>query len=281
MTSSSSAYVDTTILTDALLKWDTARDAALEALQLYTETLLPDYAVREFQAGPLCNYVYAHNCFADKRTLDDVHAKVAALGPNPQRNKFLTALGALSGARLATLVEYERIIEEREMAWMDGERFRLRFIRTHLANKIFDAVAGIDTICTKRTHPLPCLEKVQIEQDGEELRATGKRMDRAKSAECGLTAHLRQQADALTKILEATEEQNAAKPKPELLRRADALRAVLEGGDVPRASCRGLGDAVFAALAPDGSTILTTNEQDHRPLADRVGKLVAAPVRKT
>lgn len=41
--------------------------------------------------------------------------------------------------------------------------------------------------------------------------------------------------------------------------------------------CRSLGDAVFAFLAPDGATILTTNERDHKPLAEALGKKVETP----
>ena len=40
--------------------------------------------------------------------------------------------------------------------------------------------------------------------------------------------------------------------------------------------CRSLGDAVFAFLAPEDSTILTTNLRDHQPLAAALGKTATA-----
>jgi len=56
MNSSSSkerAFVDTTVLTDALLKVGEPRDRAKAAIARFVESLLPVYAIKEFQAGPL------------------------------------------------------------------------------------------------------------------------------------------------------------------------------------------------------------------------------------
>lgn len=268
------AYVDTTIVTDALLKWQTVQAEAIAALKRFDETLLPEYAIREFQAGPLQNYVYTHNCFVGASSLDEVRDKVDALAPTPQRNKFRTAVAALQGTRIAAVREYERIIGTRQLNWHDGERFRLNFIRSHIANKIFDAVRDLQTVCTRRTDTLSCLEPVQLEEDCGKLRASGGRMDCAKKATCGLTTLLRGQEKALRKVLAATVQQNLDAPKPELQRRIAAISSILEGSGVERARCRGLGDAVFAVLAPEGTTILTTNVNDHRPLAECLGKSV-------
>ena len=51
-----SAYVDTTILTDVLLKKGEAHDDALAALAKFDVTQLPLYAIKEFKRGPLNNY---------------------------------------------------------------------------------------------------------------------------------------------------------------------------------------------------------------------------------
>jgi hypothetical protein len=275
------AYVDTTIVTDALLKWQTVQAEAIDALQSFDETLLPDYAVREFQAGPLQNYIYTHNCFVGANSCDEARERVDAIAPTQQRNKFLTAIGALKGIRTATENEYKRIIAAREMNWEDGEKFRVEFIKTHIANKIFDAVYALDTVCMDRTDRLSCLESVEVEEHGEKLRARGGRTDCAEKATCGLTTLLLGQEEALRKVLAATEEQNAGAPKAELKRRMAALLPLLEGRGAERATCRGLGDAVFAVLAPEGATILTTNVNDHRPLAECLGKSVAGTKAKS
>jgi hypothetical protein len=55
------AIVDTTVVTDALLKTDAQRSRATAALANASETLLPVYAIKEFKRGPLHYYVWYHN----------------------------------------------------------------------------------------------------------------------------------------------------------------------------------------------------------------------------
>ena len=52
------AVVDTTILTDVLLNTGEVRANALNAISHYDETYLPVYAIKEFKAGPLKNFVW-------------------------------------------------------------------------------------------------------------------------------------------------------------------------------------------------------------------------------
>lgn len=84
------------------------------------------------------------------------------------------------------------------------------------------------------------------------------------------------QADrnSLRKLVDAS----TAQATPEGDRRAAALRKVLDGAKVlPPAECRKIGDAVFAFFAPANSDILTTNINDHRPLAHSLGKSAVSP----
>ncbi len=51
------AYVETTILTNVLLKPGSKKQAAARsALSRYEETLLPVYSIKEWKAGPLDHY---------------------------------------------------------------------------------------------------------------------------------------------------------------------------------------------------------------------------------
>ncbi len=56
------AYVETTVLTNVLVKPSSAKEAvAKAALSRYEETLLPVYSIKEFKAGPLYHYSYIHD----------------------------------------------------------------------------------------------------------------------------------------------------------------------------------------------------------------------------
>ncbi len=55
------AFVDTTVLTDATLKIGDVAKIAKIAIKRYGKTQLPVYAIKEFKAGPLKNFVWLHN----------------------------------------------------------------------------------------------------------------------------------------------------------------------------------------------------------------------------
>jgi hypothetical protein len=81
----SKAYVDTTVLTDALLKQGPQGAVARGALKTYSETILPVYAIREFKAGPLNYWVWLHNKLvltkSVSKTLDAISA-IVGFQPN-------------------------------------------------------------------------------------------------------------------------------------------------------------------------------------------------------
>lgn len=64
--------------------------------------------------------------------------------------------------------------------------------------------------------------------------------------------------------------------KQETKSRRAALKELLQKGpkNFSKHRCRALGDAYFAAMAPAGKNILTTNTVDFEPLCSAVGKQV-------
>ena len=74
------AIVDTTVLTDALLKPDPQGNRARESLKRYSPTLLPTYGIKEFKAGPLHYYVWLHNKAVEASTYADVIDAITAVG---------------------------------------------------------------------------------------------------------------------------------------------------------------------------------------------------------
>jgi predicted nucleic acid-binding protein len=90
------AFVDTSVLVDALLKQSTQGDVARTALRRYSETQLPVYAIKELKAGALRNYVWFHNKVVTTERWEDAVAAIRRIGATPKRYLLSTALEALT-----------------------------------------------------------------------------------------------------------------------------------------------------------------------------------------
>jgi hypothetical protein len=93
---------------------------------------------------------------------------------------------------------------------------------------------------------------------------------------CCLAARLKQRPDLLRALRDAIPA-NASRDE-DRYRRA-VLRQLIHNTKIPldRESCSKLGDALFAFFCPDDAIVLTTNLQDHKPLALAVGKDAESP----
>jgi hypothetical protein len=93
------AYVETTILTDAILKPATAKQAAAKAaLGSYAETLLPVYSIKELKAGPLDHYSYVHDKLVVTRSLAHTLNALNSLNPVREARRKSTSSEALEAA---------------------------------------------------------------------------------------------------------------------------------------------------------------------------------------
>ena len=76
------AYVETTILTNALLKPGTAKQAAaLQAISSFDISLLPVYSIKEWKSGALQTYSYVHNKLVVTGSLEDTLDAINSLHP--------------------------------------------------------------------------------------------------------------------------------------------------------------------------------------------------------
>src|SRR6266571_2010193 len=93
-----SAYVETTVLTNVLLKPGSKKQAeARLALGRYQTTLLPVFSIKEWKAGPLDHYAYLHDKLVTTKSLRDTISAIASLPPyNPYKKS--TSLEALEAA---------------------------------------------------------------------------------------------------------------------------------------------------------------------------------------
>ena len=263
------AFVDTTVLTDSLLKPKTKGIAAKAALKRFDETLLPVYAIKEFKAGPMYYYVWTHNKFALASSFQDALEALHGMILSPRKYLPATAVEAIQ-----TAVAENLSLSFKSLANKYGEKatanVALRdLFRASLKVLILKAWKQRRTVTTEVVQPLTCYPEVGptasdllIEMD------TGKCKP---EKECCLGPSLRKRTDDLKTLVETIKNLTE---KPENDKRHKVLREISRKPTdaISETYCRGLGDAYFALFCPKDAVILSTNISDHEPLARALGK---------
>jgi hypothetical protein len=269
----SKAYVDTTVLTDILLKrrWPAGMDADA-ALKRYSETQLPHYAIKEFKKGPLAVFVWVHNKLVTTRSVADTVAAIQKVSPTPQRYRVSTALEALREAMRAAGAETPKALLERYGETARSDRVNCDEYRLALKALIYRAWARHRRVASAIVQPLPCYTAAKPFEDRGLLSLEPTKCRPAH--ECCLGGPMRADPAAL-KALKTTVDKQP--PKAEIARRAEALASLLANKTMTEKMCDDLGDAVLAFFAPSDSVILTTNTRDFEPLAGALGKKVERP----
>ena len=265
----SKAFLDTTILADVLLKKSDAAVRAKAAINRYDETQLPVYAIKEFKAGPLAYYAYAHNKLVVTGSLAKVFEALNAISRTRQRNRTATALEAL-----ATASAISRTRTFKKLASKYGEAATPDIAlcdeyRLILKRKILDAWRRRDKVASSVVLPLSCYRQEKPEEKRGTISCHPAKCD--SDLACCLQAELVGDADKLKALRDAT--LNCDPQRDEHTKRAKVLRNLYRKPKerFTEDDCRRLGDAYFAFFAPSDCEILTTNLKDHEPLASAVG----------
>ena len=267
------AYVETTILTDVLLKPDTPKQlAAQKALARYDETLLPVYAIKECKAGPMDRYAYVHDKLVQTRSLRYTFSAINRLNPVKDARQKSTSLEALEAAATP-----EPTISgpSRSGAAIDEEiadRYRLA-----LASLIVRSWRKRRKVTTKTIQDLECYTEAEprIGKDGF-FDMTPKECSGDRP--CCLWDELtREENRALLTAMRNSIPETSTDYEDRNRRRV--LKTLINNPKIPlmRDDCRWLGDAVFAFYCPADAEILTTNVKHHRPLAGAMNKRAIAP----
>jgi hypothetical protein len=271
----SKAFVDTTVLTDALLKVGEQHDKAKAALSKYKSTLLPVYAIKEFKGGPLRRYIWLHNKLV---TLNSFNATLAALqrvSATPQRYLTSTALQALQtvahSIRKLPLAAFSK--KYGDAATLDDvlrDEFRLT-----LRLKVLKAWSQRRKLTSTVVDELSCyLESAPVLKNGLiEIKPTKCAVEETECCRAAEFKGRRSDLEVLHSVLESrttpTERDRRKRVLRELIRKP--RQAMTD------AMCSDLGDAVFVLCCPNDADILTTNVKDHEPLAAALGKTVVCP----
>ena len=92
------AYVETTVLTDALLKPGARAAAARYAISSFTESFLPVYSIKEMKAGPLHHYVWFHGKLVTTGSWERTLEQLRRMAATPRTRWVSTAVEALEAA---------------------------------------------------------------------------------------------------------------------------------------------------------------------------------------
>ena len=262
------AFVDTSILADVLLQ---KNDSSRRALARFETTQLPEFAIKEFKAGPLRYWVWTHNKLVDAESFELAVDAIRRVWRQP--NRLSSALEAISiGSK-----EFQNFPPGALQAYgpdasLDAIiRDRLRLA---LASRVRRAWKRRRAVTSEVVVPLTCYEETApFERRGRiEIRPT----TCSKDQDCCLAAEMKRRPGNLRKLRQASAK---LPPKTENTRRAQALRELIRKPKqkVDDKTCRALGDAVFAFFAPSDAVVLTTNLKDHGPLAEALGKRAITP----
>jgi len=263
------AYVETTVLTDVLLKPRTPKQQRAEAaLARYAKTLLPVYSIKEWKAGPLRNFAYLHDKLSITGSLRDTLQAVSVLARGS--HKQATSIEAMTAAATVSSAQGEA-----RSAMRAGDREMADRYRLALASLIIRSWHRRRKVTSEVVDELPCYAEVEpfVGKDGLfEL----KPWDCERDQECCLGPRLKAEPKLLIALRDSIPENSGRR---EDQRRRAALKRLIKHPKeiVDRETCRDLGDAIFAFFCPKGAVVLTTNLRDHRPLAESVGKVAEKP----
>ena len=245
-----SAYIDTTVLTDILLKSGEPAKRACAALENFDGTQVPMYAIKEFKRGPLRNFAWMHNKFVMEGTFHGAIVALHAMSRTPKRYTTSTALESL-------IVGSSSLAHHTLSTWVDkhgsdaeiGNVLRDE-MRLALKKRIYQAWSKRHSVATETVHPLSCYEeRAPYEKRGLiELSPTSCEREQT----CCLAPALRAMADDLRKMKDAIDASGSTRNEDR--RRAKSLRQVYRTAktDITDEVCRNLGDAVIVAFAPSG-----------------------------
>lgn len=270
------AFVETTILVDALLKEGEKKKAATKALGMFSETLLPVYAIKEFKAGALTYFVWVHNKLVETKSYDDTLAAIQKIAMSPKKYLPATAVEAL-----AVIGKDYKKLPLGQLAEKYGEAATLDAMlcdhaRLSVKRRIAKAWRQRRQLTHRVVFELPCYAEPEPSFEGSgQLDLAPTACEKGKQC-CIAKAH-NESADVAT--LERAVPTGTGRREDS--KRKAALKLIRLGRPFSHGDCRALGDAVFALQCPDDAAILTTNSRDHRPLAEALGKKVLTPSEAT
>ncbi len=274
----SKSFVDTTILTNRLIKFGEEKQQAKEALAKYAVTELPVYAIKEFKAGPLDYVKYLYNKLLETGSVGDTLIAFSSIGR--QRNRQQTVIRTLGEIlKKAESLSDNPTLKSKYGQLADKENISFDAAKYEAKMLVYKAWKKRASVTTKVVEPLACYQqKSPFEEKTGRLSLAP---NKCETDDCCLTKILQDEKRLdLTKLKVAIDKlPTSLKNKEENKKRVKLLHQIGSnlGRKISASDCRNLGDAVFALFCPLDADILTTNIEDHEPLAKALGKTAVSP----
>jgi hypothetical protein len=261
------AFIETTVLVDYLLKKDGSQSEAAAAFANHARQAVPQFSWKELKRGPLKNFVWAHNKFADTKSFLATTAALQRLSRSPHRYLTSTAIQALHTvfANLFTdLTALRRIHNQKaepDRLYADAFRLELRHVITRAWKARTSLFGGPQ-------QKLRCYPDAPIQMKAGLLDLAPR--DCPHGLECCLKAAL------VARRNDLNDARQALKPytdRKEIAVRGRILRQLAKHPTslMTRDECRGLGDAYFIFFCPKDGVVITTNVRDIEPMAEALG----------
>ncbi len=266
----SQSFVDTTVLVAVADAQQLNRAAAEAALAARTQNDLPNYALRELQTGVVRYLCEVHNVLLSSANFAEALVALHKLPVIQGRQK--SAKLQIAADTLKTVFtgnpngDRSAITEE-----MIGA-LSLRIAQLWLSARAHKQLTN--------TQPLSCFNDGDLTRDAAgSIRGPQDSFNCRSGERCAAAAYMYDNISVLQKLHDALHPDRLPPQlvdKQETKSRRAALKELLQKGpaDFSKTRCRALGDAYFAAMAPAGKDILTTNKVDFEPLCAAVGKKV-------
>lgn len=264
----SRAFLETTVLTDYLLKKDGSELAAKAELALHSSISVPQFAWKEFKRGPLKNFVWFHNKLADTQSFLQTLAALQRMSRSPRRYLTATAIQAIhtaftqlfDGSTLQALgAQYGQAA--------DPDKLQADMLRLELKRVVLKAWKRRKKLFGGPAQPLSCYPDVEIADLNDRLELDP--LDCGKHSDCCLKSQLAKRGsdlEAIRKSLPRDDRKETAE-RHKVLRRIEKHQSRI----MSPADCQRFGDAYFVLFCPAGATIITTNVRDIQPMADAIG----------
>ncbi len=270
----SKAFVETTVLTDFLLKRDGSEKRASAAFAAYTTVSVPAFSWKEFKRGPLANFIWAHNKFSETKSYVDTLAAIQVLSRTPHRYLTSTALQAVHSFSSLFLKQDWPQLEATYGKRANPDDMLADAMRLELKRLTFSAWAKRKTLFGGAAHPLSCYPDQDLKEKNGLIDAAPR--DCPQGVNCCLQHDLTKQTDRLLKARDSLQGQAE---KRETTKRKEVLRNLEKHPSRPmeRDECRNFGDAYFVLFCPQDATLLTNNMSDIKPMADALNIAVSRP----
>jgi hypothetical protein len=265
------AYIETTVLTDLLLKKDGSEKAADTAVRRFDRPIVSQFAWKEFKRGPLGSFIWFHNKLSVLKDYGQALAALQRLSRTPQRYLISTAIQAVHTGFTARFSSTELLSLQK----LYGNRATMGAVVTdamqlELKRVILQSWKKRNTLYGGYAQKLDCYIDAKLAEKAGMIDPSPR--DCPRDADCCLRNRIVSQKSRLTAVWRSLTIPGSV-TKPEWTHRKKVLRDIEKRPNavIGPDECRRIGDAYFVLFCPENATIITTNVVDIKPMAEAVG----------